>query len=96
MDSHDAASFAPIAQLTVGEFRNWLLEYETDARALSAVAPGLTPEMVAAVTKLMGNQDLILVAQKCRVTVRGAEIITHEINNRQRVSEIGSLKLVNF
>ena len=69
-DSHDAAAFAPIANLTVGEFRNWLLEYETDASALTALAPGLMPEMVAAVTKLMGNQDLILVAKKCSVITR--------------------------
>ena len=69
-DSHDAVAFAPVAGLSVGEFRNWLLEYETDAAVLSALAPGLTPEMVAAVTKLMGNQDLILVAKKCSVITR--------------------------
>ena len=69
-DSHDARAFAPVANFTVGEFRNWLLEYETDANALSALAPGLMPEMVAAVTKLMGNQDLILVAKKCSVITR--------------------------
>lgn len=69
-DSDDAAAFAPVAGLSVGEFRNWLLEYETCATALSALTPGLTPEMVAAVTKLMGNQDLILVAKKCSVITR--------------------------
>ncbi len=69
-DSHDAVAFAPVAGLSVGEFRNWLLEYETDAAVLSALAPGLTPEMVAAVTKLMANQDLILVAKKCSVITR--------------------------
>src|SRR6478735_3179080 len=70
VDSHDAAAFAPVAGLTVGEFRNWLLAYETDSAALRALAPGLTPEMVAAVTKLMGNQDLVLVARKCSVITR--------------------------
>jgi len=70
IDTHDAAAFAPVSGLTVGEFRNWLLAYETDTQALQALAPGLTPEMVAAVTKLMGNQDLILVAQKCNVVTR--------------------------
>jgi len=70
IDTHDAAAFAPISGLTVGEFRNWLLAYETDTQTLQALAPGLTPEMVAAVTKLMGNQDLILVAQKCNVVTR--------------------------
>lgn len=66
-DSHDRAAFAPVAGLSIGGFRDWLLRYETDAATLTALAPGLTPEMVAAVSKLMGNQDLILVAQKCRV-----------------------------
>ena len=67
IDSHDAAAFAPLADLTVGGFREWLLAYGTDAVALAAVARGITPEMAAAVCKLMRNQDLILVASKCRV-----------------------------
>jgi ethanolamine ammonia-lyase large subunit len=70
VDSHDARAFAPVAGLSVGELRDWLLDYETDTAALGALAPGLTPEMVAAVTKLMGNQDLILVAKKCSVVTR--------------------------
>jgi ethanolamine ammonia-lyase large subunit len=70
MDGHDGAAFAPIAALTVGGFRDWLLRYETDAETLAALAPGLTPEMVAAVSKLMGNQDLILAASKARVVTR--------------------------
>jgi len=68
LDTHDRAAFAPVAGLSVGQFRDWLLRYETDASTLAALAPGLTPEMVAAVSKLMANQDLILAAQKCRVT----------------------------
>ena len=67
IDSHDAAAFAPIRHLTVGDFRNWLLSDAVDSAALAAVAAGITPEMAAAVSKLMRNQDLILVAQKCRV-----------------------------
>jgi ethanolamine ammonia-lyase large subunit len=67
LDTHDRAAFAPVAGLTVGQFRDWLLRYETDHAVLTALAPGLTPEMAAAVSKLMGLQDLILVAQKCRV-----------------------------
>jgi ethanolamine ammonia-lyase large subunit len=67
IDTHDRAAFAPVADLTVGQFRDWLLRYETDSTVLAALSPGLTPEMVAAVSKLMGNQDLVLVAQKCRV-----------------------------
>ncbi|WP_221032812.1 ethanolamine ammonia-lyase subunit EutB [Actomonas aquatica] len=67
LDTHDADAFASVADLSVGQFRDWLLRYETDTTTLTALAPGLTPEMVAAVTKLMGNQDLVLVAAKCEV-----------------------------
>jgi len=67
VDSHDDDAFAPVAHLTVGEFRDWLLSYQASTDALAALAPGLTPEMVAAVSKLMRNQDLIAVAAKCRV-----------------------------
>jgi ethanolamine ammonia-lyase large subunit len=67
MDSHDVAAFAPVRHLTVGGLRDWLLSYDATPAALSALAPGLTPEMVAAVSKLMRNQDLISVARRCRV-----------------------------
>ena len=67
IDTHDAKAFAPIAHLTVGDFRNWLLRDDTDSDTLAAVAPGITPEMASAVCKIMRNQDLILVGQKCRV-----------------------------
>ena len=67
MDDHDAAAFAPISHLTVGDFRNWLLSDYADSDMLTQVRAGITPEMAAAVSKIMRNQDLILVAQKCRV-----------------------------
>jgi ethanolamine ammonia-lyase large subunit len=67
IDSHDAAAFAAIAHLTVGDFRDWLLGDAVDAAMLAAVAPGITPEMAAAVSKIMRIQDLILVAAKCTV-----------------------------
>lgn len=67
VDSHDAAAFAPVKNMSVGEFRDWLLRYETDDKVLTALAPGLTPEMVAAVSKVCANQDLILIASKCCV-----------------------------
>ncbi len=69
-DGHDSVAFQPVAGLSVGQFRDWLLAYETDALVLAKIAPGLTPEMVAAVSKLMSNQDLVLVASKCRVVTR--------------------------
>ena len=65
IDSHDAAAFAPVAALTVGGFRDWLLA--ADPASIRALAPGLTPEMVAAVSKLMRNQDLVAVARKIKV-----------------------------
>jgi ethanolamine ammonia-lyase large subunit len=70
VDTHDRVAFARLGGLTVGQFREWLLSYETDAATLTAVSPGLTPEMVAAVSKLCRAQDLILIASKCRVTTR--------------------------
>jgi ethanolamine ammonia-lyase large subunit len=67
LDSHDATAFAPVAHLTVGAFRDWLLSDAATPAVLAALAPGLTPEMVAAVSKLMRLQDLMLVARKCQV-----------------------------
>lgn len=67
IDSHDSSAFSRVAALTVGEFRDWLLSDAATTETLHALAPGLTPEMVAAVSKLMRNQDLIAVAAKCKV-----------------------------
>ncbi len=68
VDSHDAVAFAPVAHLTVGAFRDWLLSDHASTAALRALAPGLTPEMAAAVSKLMRQQDLLWVASKCHVS----------------------------
>ena len=70
VDGHDAAAFQPVADMAVGELREWLLRYETNEDDLKRLAPGLTPEMAAAVSKLMRNQDLILASSKCRVVTR--------------------------
>jgi len=69
-DTHDAEAFAPIRHLTVGDFRNWLLDSRTSGGVLASLAPGLSPEMAAAVSKLMGLQDLIAVASRIRVVTR--------------------------
>jgi ethanolamine ammonia-lyase large subunit len=66
VDTHNAAAFAPVRSITVGEFRDWLLREETDETTLARLAPGLTPEMAAGVSKIMRLQDLIAVARKCR------------------------------
>ncbi|UZJ58876.1 ethanolamine ammonia-lyase subunit EutB [Pseudomonas sp. KU26590] len=70
VDSHDRAAFAPVSHLTVGGFRDWLLGDDATEASLKALAPGLTPEMAAAVSKIMRVQDLVLVAQKIRVVTR--------------------------
>ena len=70
VDGHDAAAFAPVRHLTVGGLRDWLLSDAATPPALAALAPGLTPEMAAAVSKIMRNQDLILVASRCHVVTR--------------------------
>ena len=68
-DRHDRAAFAPVAHLTVGGLRDWLLA-EADTASLAALAPGLTPEMAAAVSKLCRLQDLVAIAARCQVTTR--------------------------
>jgi ethanolamine ammonia-lyase large subunit len=68
IDSHDVKAFAPIRHLTVGGFRDWLLSYDATTDVLAELAPGLMPEMVAAVSKLLRNQDLISIGSRCRVT----------------------------
>ena len=70
IDDHNSAAFAPISHLTVGDFRNWLLSEHATTQTLTAIATGLTPEMVAAVSKIMRIQDLILVAKKCQIVTR--------------------------
>lgn len=70
LERHDAAAFARVASMTVGDFREWLLSPAADADALAALAPGITPEMAAAVSKIMRLQDLVAVAAKCRVVTR--------------------------
>jgi ethanolamine ammonia-lyase large subunit len=70
IDRHDRVAFSEISHLTVGDFRNWLLADSTDETTLARIAPGITPEMAAAVSKLMRNQDLVVAAKKCRIVTR--------------------------
>src|SRR6476646_2035831 len=69
-DELDDQAFRAVAHLTVGQFREWLLDTDTNGPTLRSVAPGLTPEMAAAVCKLMSNFDLMTVGAKCLVVVR--------------------------
>jgi ethanolamine ammonia-lyase large subunit len=70
VDTHDRAAFEPVKDLTVGQFRDSLLSYDTTTEILAKLAPGLTPEIAAAVSKICRNQDLILIASKCSVVTR--------------------------
>ena len=70
IDRHDATAFVPVSHMTVGEFRDWLLSDEATSEVLARIAPGITPEMAAAVSKIMRNQDLILAARKVEVVTR--------------------------
>ena len=70
VDDHDAKAFAPVSHLTVGAFRDWLLSDTATEKSLAALAPGLTPEIVAAVSKICRVQDLVLISQKCRVVTK--------------------------
>ncbi len=70
VDTHDRQAFAPVAHLTVGGFRDWLLSDEATTPVLAALAPGVTPEMAAAVSKISRLQDLMVIAAKCRVVTR--------------------------
>ena len=70
LDGHDAQAFRAVAHLTVGAFRDWLLSEAATPECLRALAPGLTPEMVAATSKIMRNQDLIAAARKVEVVTR--------------------------
>ncbi len=75
LDTHDAAAFSTVSSFSVGELRDWLLSDAADEEGLAALAPGLTPEMTAAVSKVMRLQDLILVGSKCRVVTRFRDTI---------------------
>jgi ethanolamine ammonia-lyase large subunit len=75
IDEHDAAAFSAVSHMTVGAFRDWLLSEAVDAQVLTRLAPGLTPEMVAAVSKIMRNQDLILAARKASVVTKFRDTI---------------------
>src|SRR6185437_261809 len=82
LDSHDRTAFAPVASMTVGAFRDFLLSDAATPATLKKLARGITAEMVAAVSKLMRNQDLILAAKKCEVTTA----FRNTIGLRQRMS----------
>ena len=70
LESHDSGAFSPISSCTVGEFREWLLSDTTTDLDIATAGPGITPEMAAAVSKIMRNQDLIAAGRRCTVITR--------------------------
>jgi len=70
VDTHDRRAFEPLSSMSVGDFRNWLLSDAATTETLAQAAPGITPEMAAAVSKIMRNQDLVVVASKIQVTTK--------------------------
>ncbi|MCB1171531.1 MAG: ethanolamine ammonia-lyase subunit EutB, partial [Leptospiraceae bacterium] len=67
LEDLDSEAGAQINSLSVGDFRNWLLSEKTTGEDIRRIRPGLMPEMVAAVSKIMRIQDMILAARKCTV-----------------------------
>ena len=82
LDTHDRAAFGAISHLTVGGFRDWLLSDAATTETLAAIAPGVTPEMAAAVAKISRLQDLMVMASKCEVVTR----FRNTIGQRGRLS----------
>jgi ethanolamine ammonia-lyase large subunit len=99
LESHDEAAFRPVAGLTVGEFREFLLSDEVGEDDLHRLQPGLTPEMAAAVAKLMGNKDLVLAAAKvrnvtrCRNTVGQRGVLAVRLQPNHPTDDLGGILL---
>ena len=102
LDSHDATAFATIQRMTVGEFREFLLADQTTNETLHAIRQGITPEMAAAVAKLMGNKDLVLVASKihnvtrCRNTVGESGVLAIRIQPNHPSDDVPGILLSTF
>lgn len=75
IDTHDKEAFSEISHLNVGDFRNWILSDGTTSETLARVSKAITPEMAAAVSKIMRNQDLMLGAKKCIVITKFRDTI---------------------
>ena len=99
LDTHDAVAFREIASLTVGEFREWLLDDATDGDRLRNLRWATTPEMAAAVARLMGNKDLILAAAKirnvsrCRNTLGGAGVLAIRLQPNHPTDDLAGILL---
>jgi ethanolamine ammonia-lyase large subunit len=99
LEAHDSAAFGPLRGLTVGEFREFILDEKTTETNLKSLKWGITPEMAAAVTKLMGNKDLVLAASKirnvtgCRNTLGGRGVLGIRLQPNHPTDDVGSILL---
>ncbi|HEX4380573.1 MAG TPA: ethanolamine ammonia-lyase subunit EutB, partial [Candidatus Acidoferrum sp.] len=102
VESHDSAAFAPLRGMTVGEFREFILDSQTTEADLKSVCWGITPEMAAAVTKLMGNKDLVLAAGKirnitrCRNTLGERGVLGIRLQPNHPSDDVGGILLAAF
>jgi ethanolamine ammonia-lyase large subunit len=102
LDNLDAGAFRPLRSLTVGEFRETLLDDATAEPELHALRQAITPEIAAAVAKLMSNKDLVLVASKirnvtrCRNTLGGPGVLGVRLQPNHPSDDLGGILLSAF
>src|SRR5262249_42056117 len=102
LESHDAAAFQPIRHMTVGQFREFLLDTATTEEILKPLKWGITPEMAASVAKLMSNKDLVLAASKirnvtcCRNTIGERGVLAIRLQPNHPSDDVGGILLTTF
>src|SRR5216683_7192984 len=102
LDSHDPAAFGPLRSMTVGDFREFLLDNQTTEAELKPLKWGITPEMAAAVAKLMSNKDLVLAAAKirnvtrCRNTIGERGVLGIRLQPNHPADDLGGILLAAF
>jgi ethanolamine ammonia-lyase large subunit len=102
LDSHDAKAFAPLRSMTVGDFREFLLDHQTTETELKSLKWGITPEMAAAAAKLMSNKDLVLAASKirnvtrCRNTIGERGVLGIRLQPNHPSDDVGGILLTAF
>jgi ethanolamine ammonia-lyase large subunit len=102
LESHDLSAFAPLRSMTVGQFREFLLDNQTTEADLKSLKWGITPEMAAAVAKLMSNKDLVLAAAKirnitrCRNTLGERGVLGIRLQPNHPSDDLGGILLSAF
>ena len=102
LQTFDEEAFQPIRSMTVGEFREYILEDATSEAELRQIQRGITPEIVAAVAKIMSNKDLVLVAAKirnvtkCRNTMGQLGVLGIRVQPNHPADDVGGILLSTF